>query len=72
MRQGESLVRTVLEGDVSSPEKIRCRMNLLLGASFARALSARPQGMQAIAKAGSSWNDYERIESLNTRPQPEM
>jgi hypothetical protein len=41
-----------------------------------RALSARHQSLQAtleaVAKAGSSWSDSERIESPNTKPRPAL
>lgn len=37
VRKGEVLARTVLEGDVRSPEEVRSRLNLLLAAAFTQA-----------------------------------
>lgn len=37
VRRGEVLARTVLDGDVRSPEEVRSRLNLLLAAAFTKA-----------------------------------
>jgi uncharacterized protein (DUF3084 family) len=37
VRRGEVLARTVLDGDVRSPEEVRSRLNLLLAAAFTQA-----------------------------------